>query len=49
MGEGARGLPPSPAQSPVLEDRVVSSTERGQMTLRSLDVIQKAMEAPGRL
>lgn len=36
----------APSQDPVLRDPVVSA-ERGQITLQSLDVVQKALEASG--
>lgn len=53
MGEvgpaGVEGVFALQSQSPVLNDQVVSSTERGQITVQSLDVLQKAMEASGRI
>lgn len=53
MGEvgpaGVEGVFALQSQSPVLNDQMVSSTERGQITVQSLDVLQKAMEASGRI
>lgn len=46
---GVEGVFPLQSQSPVFNDQVVSSTERGQITVQSLDVLQKAVEASGRI
>lgn len=49
VGAVGPGVSPSQSQSPGLNDRVVSATERGQIALQSHDGFQKAMEASGRI